>query len=105
MKKQVRMGVFETNSSSIHSLCIVSEEEMNDWKDGKTAFCNWTKEFKEVENLQEVPGREGRYEDSEGDEFQSYDVYFDDYELESYEESYTTKHGDTVYAFGKYGHD
>lgn len=32
MKRQVRRGVFETNSSSTHSLTMCSEEEFEAWK-------------------------------------------------------------------------
>jgi hypothetical protein len=35
MKKQVRLGVFETNSSSEHSLAIVNLDKFNQWKEGK----------------------------------------------------------------------
>lgn len=35
MKRQVRRGVFETNSSSTHSLTMCSEEEYNQWKRGE----------------------------------------------------------------------
>ena len=36
MKKQIRIGVFESNSSSTHSLTIVSEDEFKKWKNGET---------------------------------------------------------------------
>lgn len=32
---QVRRGVFETNSSSVHSMCICSQSEYDDWLAGK----------------------------------------------------------------------
>ena len=32
MKRQIRRGVFETNSSSTHSLVMCSEEEFEAWK-------------------------------------------------------------------------
>lgn len=38
MKRQIRHGVFETNSSSTHSLTMCSEEEFEDWKRGKVLF-------------------------------------------------------------------
>lgn len=31
----IRHGVFETNSSSVHSLTMCSGKQMQDWKDGK----------------------------------------------------------------------
>lgn len=38
MKRQVRRGVFETNSSSTHSLTMCSEEEFEAWKRGEVLF-------------------------------------------------------------------
>lgn len=35
MKRQIRRGVFETNSSSTHSLTMCSEEEFEQWKNGE----------------------------------------------------------------------
>ena len=35
---QVRFGVFETNSSSTHSLVICSDEELDLWKEGKLVY-------------------------------------------------------------------
>lgn len=35
---QVRKGVFETNSSSIHTLTIATEDEFNDFIDGKLFY-------------------------------------------------------------------
>lgn len=32
MKKQIRRGVFETNSSSCHSLTMCSEKEYEKWE-------------------------------------------------------------------------
>jgi hypothetical protein len=35
MKKQVRIGVFETNSSSEHSLALINLDKFRQWKEGK----------------------------------------------------------------------
>ena len=35
---QIRQGVFETNSSSTHSLCICTQKEYEDFKDVKLSF-------------------------------------------------------------------
>ena len=35
MKQSIRYGVFETNSSSTHSVVLLNDKEYNDWKDGK----------------------------------------------------------------------
>lgn len=41
MKRQIRRGVFETNSSSTHSLTMCSEEEFEKWKNGEILFDRW----------------------------------------------------------------
>ena len=38
MKREIRRNVFETNSSSTHSLSICTEQEFEDWKSGKLLF-------------------------------------------------------------------
>lgn len=50
MKRQVRCGVFETNSSSTHSLTMCSEQQYEDWKAGKILFNCWNDKF--VDNYQ-----------------------------------------------------
>lgn len=44
MKRQIRRGVFETNSSSTHSLTMCSEEEFEQWKNGELLFDEWGSE-------------------------------------------------------------
>ena len=45
MKRQVRRGAFETNSSSTHALVICSEEEFNAWERGELLFDEWGDKF------------------------------------------------------------
>ena len=49
----VRRGVFETNSSSTHSLTMCSEDEYNKWKKGELLFHKWNNEFKTKEQILE----------------------------------------------------
>lgn len=44
---QIRQGVFETNSSSTHSLCICTKEEFEDFKNGKLL---WNRHSNELKN-------------------------------------------------------
>ena len=44
MKRQIRRGVYETNSSSTHSLTMCSEEEFEQWKNGELLFYKWGSE-------------------------------------------------------------
>lgn len=43
--KQIRKNVFETNSSSTHTLAICTEDEYKDWKAGKLLFNKWHETF------------------------------------------------------------
>lgn len=43
--KQIRKNIFETNSSSTHTLAICTEDEYKDWKDGKLLFNKWNETF------------------------------------------------------------
>ena len=43
--KQIRKNVFETNSSSTHTLAICNEDEYKDWQDGKLLFNKWNETF------------------------------------------------------------
>lgn len=38
---QVRRGVFETNSSSVHSITFISDAEMDAFKAGEMLFDTW----------------------------------------------------------------
>lgn len=91
MKRQIRFGVFETNSSSVHSLTIVSKEEFERFKNDELRM-TWR----------------GKLIDSSDEEFESedtekYDGYGEDHEY--FEQEYTTKSGDVVVAFGYHGSD
>ena len=39
------------------------------------------------------------------DDYKSYDDYFNDYDMETYDQSYKTPGGEIVHAFGRYGYD
>ena len=106
---QVRRNVFETNSSSTHSITICTEDEYEMWKRGEVYWSRWDENFvskKEVE--QGFNKNKSRYNDfndylyEEG--LYTFDRY-DDIEMETYEEHYKTKSGDEIVAFGYYGYD
>ncbi len=142
--KTIRQNTFETNSSSTHSITIVTKNQYEDWKSGKVLFNKWKEEFvpvkvkdlfeikKEylIENSSELSNGyiyEGTYygtfeelcakveieedtlkefdEESDNNEFYTYDRYYDEIEYETYEEEYTTPSGDEIVAFGYYGSD
>lgn len=43
--RQIRRNIFETNSSSTHTLAICTEEEYKDWQGGKLLFNKWHETF------------------------------------------------------------
>lgn len=138
MKKQIRRGVFETNSSSTHSLTMCSKEDYDKWVRGELMFDrynevlvemnieitehdkaeakklyerNKTKYWKEWNQLSEEEVNEWydkyMYEHNKIDTYRynTYDDFFEDEYLETYEEIYTTKNGEVIVAFGHYGYD
>lgn len=50
--RQVRHGVFETNSSSTHSLTMCSGDEFRRWENGELLFDRWSEEFVEASSVQ-----------------------------------------------------
>lgn len=48
MKKQVRIGVFESNSSSTHSITIVKADDFDKWRNGELMFDRLNDEFIEA---------------------------------------------------------
>lgn len=86
---QIRHGVFETNSSSTHSITMCTQAEFDAWKNGEVFFDYWKDKF---------------VEDNYDEDCMTYDEYMDDYDLEIFVDSYTTEHGDEIIAFGKYGY-
>lgn len=121
--KQIRRGVFETNSSSVHSLTMCSSEEYQKWADGEVLY--WQDEDKFgtrediIEEMKTMKWYDGtlRYsnvnwndEDYVSDIFsderiKTHEEFFENEWFETYVEEYTTKSGETVVAFGYYGHD
>jgi hypothetical protein len=90
MKRQIRRGVFETNSSSVHSLTITSKEEFERFKSGELRM-NWRDKFVDSTS-----------EDFEDEDTKDYENYGGD-EYEYFEKEYTTLGGDVVVAFGYHG--
>lgn len=136
--KQVRCGVFETNSSSTHSLTICTLEEFEKWKRGELLFNYWNDCFEKSVELseQQKQSAQAHYNDTKEtywkdweqlsdvemkswytkyyntylrynnhDNLQTYDQWLKDYDLERYEQSYTSPSGDKLVAFGKYGYN
>ncbi len=94
MKIQIRRGVFETNSSSVHSLTICSKEEFDKWQNGELLFNRYGECF--------VESTDKNKEDEDNMTEEQYD---DSICNETFHDTYTTKSGDEIVAFGYYGYD
>lgn len=126
MKRQVRRGVFETNSSSVHSLTMCSKSEYDEFEKGNMYIERWGSRIYSKEELIEnfkkmrdwrtkelkYSGVDWNNEEEfnrvlEETDFVTGDKYWDivSEEYETFEESYTGKNGESVVAFGYYGHD
>lgn len=128
MKRQVRRGVFETNSSSTHSITMCMKSDYDRWSNGEGFFYTgsdfgspddktpqkghfYTKD--EVIDFLKVykycPDNVDWEDEDEVKELLRENEFIDcEYEndyLEWYESEFTTPSGETVVAFGEYGYD
>ena len=92
---QIRENVFETNSSSTHSITMCSKEEYERWKNGMLLYDEWGGKL--------VPINDGCEYDE--DEFKTYEQFYDNYYLEKFYAEHRTASGEIVVAFGEYGYD
>lgn len=125
----IRNNVFETNSSSTHSIAICTKSDYEDFVSKKLYYvksCKVQKHFVSWEELIELINTKQIYfSDSDYDslihshqdndietveeilfdnDICTIDTYFKE-DLESFEEEFTTPNGETVVAFGYYGYD
>lgn len=101
MKRQIRRGVFETNSSSVHSLTMCMESDFNKWVAGELVWSRWGDELVPITDEIKKSMEEDEREYLTYKQFNDYD-YID---YETFEDSYTTPNGETVKSFGYYGND
>lgn len=95
----IRRNVFETNSSSTHSLCICTQEEYDKWKNKEAIFDTWNEKIISAEDYLKLKDEYVK------EDCRTYDEYYYDTYLEWYEQKFTTPSGDRMVAFGKYGYD
>lgn len=90
--KTIRIGVFETNSSSTHSISIMTKEEYENWEDNSNIKYNpYEDVFRENEE--------------EEDDLFTYDQYVEDEYLEVDINHYTTKSGEEIVIICKHGYN
>ena len=120
---QVRQGVFETNSSSTHSITMCTKNEFNEWVGGKIYRNDgcWydstsvlkDKDFLTYDEAIELIKSSKYYESMKEDE--NVDDYFKEYEIYSYDNwgeyyetditDYITPNGEEIVAVCYYGYD
>lgn len=123
MKIQIRRSIFETNSSSVHSITMVSGSEYDKWKNGELLYDKDSKILVTKEEIEKIKEDDKKryasynwsFDESEYDynredsnvRFLTYDKFFDwNYnEYETFTDHYKTKAGEEVVAFGFYGYD
>ena len=99
--RQIRRNVFETNSSSTHSITMCMESDYDKWMAGELIWSRWCDKLVEI-----TPEVKRSIDDGDG-EYLTYDQ-FNDYEyleFETFVDSYTTPNGEKVISFGYYGYD
>lgn len=114
----VRRNVFETNSSSTHSITMCSENEYDEWEKGELLFDRWKNGFiTKVEYQKEYERQKKEYFEEKPDEtdedfedyfnddkrYYTYDEFFSEIGYETHTKTYTTKGGETVIALCYYG--
>lgn len=61
-KYQIRQNVFETNSSSTHSMVLMPIDKYKDWKNGKLKYNPYLDDFKCVEDANEYNANRDKYD-------------------------------------------
>ena len=100
MKRQIRRGVFETNSSSTHSLTMCTESDFEKWLNGELVWSRWN------DKLVPITSKVRESMDNNEGEYLTYDQFNDwDYlDYETFEQRFETPNNEKVIAFGYYGY-
>lgn len=84
--KTIRIGVFETNSSSTHSMTIVTKDDYEEWTQGrKFLYDSWEDELVKIEDADCKTGGDKRFLTYEKYKKMTYDTN-DFYETSFYAE-------------------
>lgn len=117
MKRQIRRGTFETNSSSVHSLTMCTEDEFKKWENGEVLFWGDYGKFATREEIINELMTKSWYRNTDwrndddvtsllyDEGVKTFNEFFEDDWYETYNQEYTTPNGEKVIAFGYYGHD
>lgn len=128
MKISIRRNVFETNSSSVHSLTMADQSTMDKWKNKEVIYDRYSRKFIPISKVEEmdeylkaldmVDGKidatswEENLADATINDFEdsyiTYQMFIDDNwatEFEKFHQTYKTPAGETIHAFGYYGYN
>ena len=118
MTKQIRRGVFETNSSSVHSLTMCSSDEFDKWVRGEVMFDTYNHKLVDIKpeiTEQDKRNAEAYYKESkkyywkewnqlsEEETYEWYIKYMNDYEkfdsdrYNTYEEFFDNEYYETYH--------
>ncbi len=103
MKVKVRKGVFETNSSSTHTLVLATQDEYDLWKEGK-----YVADFSSgrLVPLDSLTDKEKSTIDEEYSLYRTYNSYMEEVtEYEYFDDERTLPDGTVICGFGYYGRD
>ena len=111
--KTIRKGVFETNSSSTHSICICTDEELEAWQNNEI-FWNYGNDFITKEELinhcrqLDIPDTdeeiiEDIIRNPREYDVETYESFGEDYEIDSTD--YLTPKGEHINIFCYYGYN
>lgn len=121
MKRLFRCSIFETNSSAVHSMVVLSKDEYEEWKKNelyvRSGYFNELYTFDEAIAIADV-NEYGSYDDDlrlgNMDEinevlnrhgYYKYEDWFNAYDDGADYYNYTTKHGDEIVILSRYGYD
>ena len=99
--KQIRRNVFETNSSSTHSITMCMKSDYDKWVAGELVWSRWGDELVEI-----TPAIRASMEEDERD-YLTYEQFNDyDYiDYETFRTTFKTPNNDEIVSFGYYGYD
>lgn len=121
---KIRKGVFETNSSSTHSITMCNESDYEKWINGELYLARWGYKDKDFITKKEYDSElkdfikkyndeyDGEYDDEEIESefideagFLSFQDWCDNFDYETEVSHFTTPSGDKVVALCYYGND
>ena len=99
MKRQIRRGVFETNSSSVHSITMCTNSDYEKWENGELVWDRWNCELVPITDEIQMSMDDDEREYLTLDQFNDYDYI----EYETFHQTFKHANGEKVVAFGYYG--